>query len=65
MFSDSSRKSCRLWENVKKYGGAREVADNIAPVRDILDKYAYTPALLQPHPPNHTKTHTHTEICNT
>jgi hypothetical protein len=25
------RKSCRLWDNVEKYGGAREVAyDNIA-----------------------------------
>ena len=29
---------CPLWDNVEKYGGAREEKDNMAPARDILDK---------------------------
>ena len=32
------RKSCRLLDNVKKYGSGREAADNMAPARGILDK---------------------------
>jgi hypothetical protein len=28
----------RLWDNVEKYGGAREDADNMALARGILDK---------------------------
>jgi hypothetical protein len=28
----------RLWNNVEKYGGAREDADNMGPARSILDK---------------------------
>jgi hypothetical protein len=32
------RKSCRLWDNVEKYGGAREDAENVSPARCILDK---------------------------
>jgi hypothetical protein len=31
-------KSCRLWDNVEKYGGAGEDADNMAPPRGILDR---------------------------
>ena len=32
-----SWKSCRLWDNVEKYGGAREYACNMAPAPRILD----------------------------
>jgi hypothetical protein len=32
------RKSCRLWDNVEKYGGDREDAYNMAPMCGILDK---------------------------
>jgi hypothetical protein len=33
------RKSCRLWDNVEKYGDAREAADdNTAHVLYMLDK---------------------------
>jgi hypothetical protein len=32
------RKSCRLWDNVEKYGKARNEADNMAPARGMLDK---------------------------
>jgi hypothetical protein len=28
MFKKVSRKSCRLWDNVEKYGSARQAADN-------------------------------------
>ena len=39
MFSDfSPRKLCRLWDNAEKFGGAREDAGNMAPVRGMLDK---------------------------
>jgi hypothetical protein len=31
------RKSFHLWENVDKYAGAREEAENMAPTRGILD----------------------------
>ena len=34
----SFQKPCTLWDNVKKYGGAREDTENIAPARGILDK---------------------------
>ena len=47
-------KSCRLWENVEKYGGAREDADNMAPARGIMIKQ--TPALVHPRPPGHKHT---------
>jgi hypothetical protein len=32
------RKSYRLWENVEKYGGTKQVAENIAHPRCMLDK---------------------------
>jgi hypothetical protein len=32
------QKSHRLWDNVEKFGGSREDADNMAPARVILDK---------------------------
>ena len=31
------RKSCRLWDNVEKYGGAREAADDNTAARWMLD----------------------------
>ena len=33
-----SQKSYRLWDNVEKYGGAIEAADNMAHAHCILDK---------------------------
>jgi hypothetical protein len=38
LFSITLRKSCRLWDIIKKYGGAREDAENIVPACGILDK---------------------------
>jgi hypothetical protein len=35
MFSDFFSENC---DNVEKYGGAREYADNLASARGILDK---------------------------
>jgi hypothetical protein len=32
------RKPCRLWENVEKYGGTREDAENMAPALGIMHK---------------------------
>jgi hypothetical protein len=58
-----SLKSCRLWGNAKKYGGAGEDADNMALALGVLDKSAYTLAStslrLYTHtpPPPHTYTH--------
>jgi hypothetical protein len=42
MFSDILRISYPLLDNAEKYGVARKDADNIAPERGILNKYAYT-----------------------
>jgi hypothetical protein len=39
MFSNfSPQRSCRLWDNVEKYEGAREAANNMAPAGGILNK---------------------------
>jgi hypothetical protein len=32
------RKSCRLWDNVEKWDGGKQAAENVAPARGILDK---------------------------
>ena len=57
------RKSCRLWDNVEKDGGATEDAENMAPARGILDKQAYTRASTRPRSvPTHTHPDTHTHI---
>jgi hypothetical protein len=37
IFSNFVRKSCRLWDNVEKYDGAKEAADNMAHARCMLD----------------------------
>jgi hypothetical protein len=31
------RKSCRLWDNVEKYGGARQAAENMVSARGIIE----------------------------
>ena len=58
------RKSCRLWHNVEKYGGAREVAD-MAHVSSNLDKKGYTHAStrLRPRPCTYQHTHTNQHAC--
>jgi hypothetical protein len=52
-------KSCRLWDNVEKYVGAREAADD-----NILDKWRYSRASTRPrlctHP--HTRTQALTRV---
>jgi hypothetical protein len=52
----SSRKSCRFWDNIEKYGGAvwgHKWRNNMAHTRCMLDKQGYTRARA------HTHTHTH------
>jgi hypothetical protein len=39
-----SRKSCRLWVNIKTFGGAREAADDNIAARCMMDKSGYTRA---------------------
>jgi hypothetical protein len=58
------RKSCHLSDNVEKYGGAREAADDntFGALHSGLIRLRtrrYTPA------PTHAHTHTHREMCNT
>jgi hypothetical protein len=53
---------CCLWENVKKYGGAREAADGNMVAHYILHKQGYTYARTRQHARAHTHTHTHREI---
>jgi hypothetical protein len=38
MFTDFLSGDRAVYENVEKYYGARENADNMAPARDILEK---------------------------
>ena len=57
------RKLCRLRDNAKKYGGARETTnDNMAHARYKLDKQGFTRALahVHTHAPVYTRTHTRT-----
>jgi hypothetical protein len=61
------QKSCRLWDNVEKYGGARghKWRQNMARTRWMLDKHDYmddTPTLPGTHTHIHTyaRTRTHT-----
>ena len=59
------RKSHHLWENVEKYGGARETADDIMAARCMLDNKGYTRANTMSRPCTHTNPPTPTHICNT
>jgi hypothetical protein len=68
------RKSRRLWDNVEKYGGARETVDgNMAHVRCMMiSKAVRTQAQANAHTPTHTRNNahprtrdTHTKICST
>ena len=59
------RKSCRLWDNVEKYGRAREAVNDNMAARALhaglvrLHARKHTPAPMLKH------THTHRPICNT
>jgi hypothetical protein len=58
------RKSCRLGDNVEKYGGAIEAADdNTAHARCMQDKQVYTRASTGPLPraPTHSYARVHTQ----
>ena len=54
------RKSRRFLDNVEKYGGAREAADNMADARCMLDKA--TCAQAHAHARASTRTHSPTHI---
>jgi hypothetical protein len=55
------RKSCRLWDNVKKYGEARQAADDNMATRCVVDNWSYKRASTHPRPYTHYA-RTHTEI---
>ena len=71
------QKSCRLWDNFEKCGGAKEAADDHMEARCMLDNSTYTRASTLQRPCIHTHihaltyarahahTHTHTQIYNT
>jgi hypothetical protein len=62
-----TRKSFRIWDNVEKYGGAREAANKIMHERWMLDKQGCTHTPAHPHPHAYTctqpsaRTHTRTQ----
>ena len=62
-------KSCRLWDNVEKYGGSREAAYNMAHALCKLDKWGYARESTRPCTHTYTRTHAHvralTEMCDT
>jgi hypothetical protein len=64
MFNIFFRKSCRLWDTVKKYGRARHVTDN-----NIIQRMRFACCITKAtdtHSRAHTHTHIHTlRICNT
>ena len=53
------RKSCRLWDKVEEYGGAREPVDGNMAASRMLDKKGLTRASKLPRPCNHTHAPTH------
>jgi hypothetical protein len=65
------RKSCRLWDNVEKYGGAREATNDIIVWR--IRVACWISNAICTHTLAHTRTHaracaslpTHTQMCNT
>ena len=65
------RKSCLLWDNVEKYGGAREATNchNMAHTCCMLDKQGYTRsrACTRPatYPRRSARARAHTQICDT
>ena len=54
------RKSCRLWHNVDKYGGARETVEDNITARYMLDNWGYMRASTRPSPCTLTLTNTNT-----
>jgi hypothetical protein len=69
MFNKVFRKSCRLWDNVETWGGARETAHGnmAAPLHAGLVRLharSHTPAPVHPQLTHkHSRTRTHTDIC--
>jgi hypothetical protein len=64
------RKSCRLWDDVEKYGGAREATnDNTTHALCVLDKQGHSRSRVYTRLDTHARarahTQTHTQICNT
>ena len=68
ILSNFSRKSRYLWDNIEKYGAAREAADGNTAGRGLVRLYArkHTTVPLHPHPHTHTHTrarpHSHAHI---
>jgi hypothetical protein len=58
MFSNFFRKSCGVWDNVEKYGRARQATDN-----NIIGRMRFA-CWMTKAMDTHTHTHTH-KICNT
>ena len=56
IFSNFFQKSCRLWDNVEKYGGAREAADdNTAACCMLIIKATRGRAHAHAHAPTHAR----------
>ena len=62
------RKSCRLWDNVEKYGEARGDTDDVSMWRILvacwISKATCTHPHAHAHAPGHVRTRTHTQVCN-
>jgi hypothetical protein len=54
-FSNFFRKSCRLRDNMNKYGGVTEAADDNMAARCMLDNQNYTRASTRPRARKHTQ----------
>ena len=57
------RKTCRLWDNVEKCGGAREAADDVAKCRIRVAWWIRKATRM--HTPTLLATRTHRQICDT
>ena len=56
-----SWKSCRLWDNVEKCGGAREASDDNIAARCTLGNYGHMRVNTPPHPCTLPPFHAHTQ----
>jgi hypothetical protein len=64
IFSNIFRKSCRLWNNVAKYDGARETVDNMAThIACWINTVTRANTHVRVCALTHTHTHTHTQVC--
>ena len=57
------RKSCRLWDNVEKYGGVWEAAENMVPTRGMLNKATRKQAQARARAPTSTHSHIRQHSC--